>query len=157
MNPELEVWPQMEVTEDGTKIWYNKESRRHREDGPSYETTDGYKEWYISGVNLTEEDFHLYLNQEGWPRLTVNISNHSTEWKNKDGQLHRLDGPAVKGTGTGIGEHWYKNGKRHRTDGPADCHYSHGQFYDPWYIDGVKLNEDEFYAHPECTIKKEQQ
>ena len=39
------------------------------------------------------------------------------EYYNKEGQLHRVDGPAViRENGTQI---WYINGQRHRTDGPA--------------------------------------
>ena len=38
-------------------------------------------------------------------------------WRNKNGELHRLSGPAVI---YNDGEMWwYKHGKRHRDDGPA--------------------------------------
>jgi hypothetical protein len=38
-------------------------------------------------------------------------------WRNKEGLLHRLDGPAVEYT-SGAKE-WFQNGKIHRLDGPA--------------------------------------
>jgi hypothetical protein len=38
-------------------------------------------------------------------------------WKNKNGKLHRLDGPAVDYPDGN--KYWYKNGERHRLDGPA--------------------------------------
>ena len=36
----------------------------------------------------------------------------------KNGELHRLDGPATVFVATG-GEEWYKNGLCHRLNGPA--------------------------------------
>jgi hypothetical protein len=38
-------------------------------------------------------------------------------WRNKDGRLHRLDGPAIH-YNEGL-KMWYKNGRKHRLDGPA--------------------------------------
>jgi hypothetical protein len=50
-------------------------------------------------------------------------------WKNEQGQLHRLDGPAVIRTdGT---QEWYVNGKIHRIDGPAIIRKNGSQY---WYI-----------------------
>jgi hypothetical protein len=41
----------------------------------------------------------------------------TAEWKDKDGRLHRDDGPAViKPDGT---QEWYQHDERHRDDGPA--------------------------------------
>jgi len=48
-------------------------------------------------------------------------------WRNKNGELHRVGGPAVE-HGGGDGKIWYQNGERHRIDGPAFE-----------YIDGSKL------------------
>jgi hypothetical protein len=43
--------------------------------------------------------------------------NGNKSWKNTNGDLHRLDGPAME---TFIGtKAWYQNGKCHRLDGPA--------------------------------------
>ncbi len=53
-------------------------------------------------------------------------------WRNKKGELHRLDGPAMEYPG---GEkEWYQNGKLHRLDGPA-IEYSNG--YKVWYQNAV--------------------
>ena len=38
-------------------------------------------------------------------------------WRNSLGQLHRLDGPAIKYANGA--KSWYQYGKRHRIDGPA--------------------------------------
>jgi len=52
----------------------------------------------------------------------------------EDGELHRLDGPAVENTdGYRV---WYKNGERHRLDGPA---VENTDGYKEWWIDGGKL------------------
>ena len=70
----------------------------------------------------------------------VKVTPNKTEWRNKRGQLHRLDGPAFEGAngdkswcqnnklhrldgpaieGANGSKHWYQNGQRHRLDGPA--------------------------------------
>jgi len=36
---------------------YNKDGQLHREDGPAVEYNDGYKEYWIEGVPLSEEEF----------------------------------------------------------------------------------------------------
>src|SRR5579859_1318803 len=41
---------------------------------------------------------------------------HLTRWYNPDGQLHRVDGPAVVDDGD---KYWYQNDKLHRLGGPA--------------------------------------
>jgi hypothetical protein len=81
-------------------------------------------------------------------------------WKNKEGELHRLDGPAVEypsgkeewyqdgllhrfggpavihDDGT---KEWYQNGKLHRLDGPAlETLNGHKQ----WYVGGKRSRED---------------
>jgi hypothetical protein len=59
----------------------------------------------------------------------------------QNGRLHRDDGPAVEFTNGD--KWWYKNGKLHRIDGPA-IEYFGG--YKLWYIDGVKYSEEKFKA-----------
>ena len=39
------------------------------------------------------------------------------EWRNEEGEIHRLDGPAIEwADGT---KEWWAHGKYHRLDGPA--------------------------------------
>lgn len=91
------------------------------------------------------------------------------EW-NKNGEIHRDDGPAVEkedgskywykygtphrndGPATEFSngsQLWFKDGNRHREDGPA-LHYSNG--YQEWWIDGIQYTKQEFKAF---KIKKE--
>ena len=87
-------------------------------------------------------------------------------WKNKDGKLHRLDGPAVEclngykawyknglrhrldGPARELesgARHWYQNGELHRLDGPA-VEYNDGDKY--WYKNGCYFkNKDIFFNH----------
>ena len=53
-------------------------------------------------------------------------------WRNKEGELHRIDGPAIE-YGDGDKE-WYKMGKLHRIDGHA-VEWSSGRR--DWYQNGV--------------------
>jgi len=47
----------VQVYSNGSKSWYLND-KRHCEHGPSIEWADGYKEWWIKGVQLTEEQFN---------------------------------------------------------------------------------------------------
>jgi hypothetical protein len=61
------------------------------------------------------------------------------EWKNKDGLLHREDGPAIEyADGTKV---WYLNGEFHREDGPT-IEYVSG--HKEWYLNGKQITEQEF-------------
>jgi len=47
----------------------------------------------------------------------MTIENGDKVWRNKQGQRHRLDGPAIEcADGT---KYWYQKDQRHRLDGPA--------------------------------------
>ena len=70
----------------------------------------------------------------------VEWSNGGKVWY-KDGELHRLDGPAVE-FANGRKE-WWKDGKLHRLDGPA---YEGVDGTKAWFKDGKYLTESEFNA-----------
>ena len=63
--------------------------------------------------------------------------NKMMEYRDKDGELHREDGPAViwpDGT-----RHWYWHGKPHRGDGPAKIRSDGKQ---EWYWHGERHRDD---------------
>ena len=69
---------------------------------------------------VLENGFQQWRNSDGLlHRLdgpAVIRPNGSQEWR-QDGRLHRLDGPAViQADGR---QEWWQDGKRHRLDGPA--------------------------------------
>jgi hypothetical protein len=56
-----------------------------------------------------------------------------------NGQLHRVDGPAVEYTnGT---KWWFLNGQLHRIDGPA---FDDARGTKCWFLHGQELTEEEF-------------
>jgi hypothetical protein len=59
------------------------------------------------------------------------------EWRNSEGQLHRLGGPAREWVNDSC--EWWVNGQRHRTDGPA---IEHASGYRAWYQTGQLHRED---------------
>ena len=68
---------------------------------------------------------------------TVKVFENRTEWYNKNGKLHREDGPAIEYTDGS--KYWYLNGKLHREDGPAiECANGAKR----WYINGFLHRED---------------
>jgi len=56
--PEIE----MKVDFDGTKYW-SLNDKFHREDGPAIEWTDGEKEWWFNGKEVTWQQ--LFRNANG--------------------------------------------------------------------------------------------
>lgn len=48
---------------NGDKEWYFH-GIQHREDGPAFEASNGYREWWTNGEELTEEEFHSYINKK---------------------------------------------------------------------------------------------
>ena len=65
--------------------------------------------------------------------------NGAKVWRNKQGELHRRDGPAFNWFDKSI--HWFVNGKRHRLDGPA-IEYEDG--YRQWHIDGKEYSYEDW-------------
>ena len=68
------------------------------------------------------------------PPTTIDIYGKKY-WRNKNGDLHREDGPAFEG-GLAYRRGWYINGVCHRLDGPAR-EYSDGQRF--WYFNGKHI------------------
>ena len=54
----------VKVFEDGSHVWYLND-KRHREDGPAVEWSDGSKSWWLNGNPLTEEEHRLRRIHEG--------------------------------------------------------------------------------------------
>jgi hypothetical protein len=57
--------------------YMNENGEYHREDGPAYESKDGYKEWIVNGkhhredgpaVEYTDGDDEYYLNDKWYPK-----------------------------------------------------------------------------------------
>ncbi len=92
----------------------------------------------------------------------VTVYKDKTEWRNKEGQFHRTNGPAIEWREGG--KEWFQNGVRHRVDGPA-CEYLNGskswwkdgllhrtngpavenlRGYKEWYIEGIQYSEEGF-------------
>ena len=67
----------------------------------------------------------------------VRVFDDRTEWFNKEGKYHRLDGPAIE-YADGY-KAWFQKGKRHRLDGPAR-EWSDGS--KEWWVEGKKHRID---------------
>ena len=70
-------------------------------------------------------------------------------WKNKEGKLHRLDGPAVDYVDGR--KQWYKNGLRHRLDGPAVEVVN----YKDWWKNGIKFPDKNTFFESLTEEEKE--
>ena len=71
------------------------------------------------------------LVHKGFGQYFQKSPDGSKYWQNKNGQLHRNDGPAV--INADGSKFWYQNGKLHRTDGPA-VQYADGS--KEWWVNG---------------------
>ena len=59
------------------------------------------------------------------------------EWNNAEGQLHRVNGPAV--IYADGDKEWWQNDRLHRTDGPA---IEDADGTKAWYLKGKRLTEE---------------
>ncbi len=118
------------------------------------------------------EEFHAKQapNQASSGSMTIDI-NGNQDWRDSEGQLHRIDGPAFVCSSC---KYWYKHGKFHREDGPA-MEYADGgkqwwlndklhRMYGPaieradgseeWWVYGKHLSEEEFNADLSAIIER---
>ena len=80
---------------------------------------------------------------------TMTIESGHKVWRNKQGQLHRLDGPAIESAdGT---KEWYQKGQRHRLDGPA-IEYADGT--KEWWIEGKRCCAAVCFREGQTTRKQ---
>ena len=94
-------------------------------------TTDSEIFLKINGKFLSLKD----SSTESQPECVVSPNGDKRWYLN--GQLHRVDGPAIeRANGT---REWWLNDKRHRTDGPAIERAG----YKSWWLNGKKLNPEE--------------
>ena len=58
---------------DNEKFWF-KNGLWHREDGPSYECADGYKEWWLNDMRYnSEQDYKIALRKLKLERVLKQI------------------------------------------------------------------------------------
>lgn len=67
-------------------------------------------------------------------------------WRNKQGQRHRTDGPAYIDPNGSVS--WWIDGKLHRTDGPAIIYVDGSE---SWWVDGNLYPFIEWCAFSTCT------
>lgn len=62
----------VEVYSSGNRYWYQND-KLHRHDGPAVEFADGYRAWWIDGVQLTEKEFNQQTQKPTCENKTVVI------------------------------------------------------------------------------------
>jgi hypothetical protein len=85
---------------------------------------------FLSGVTICLTN-HCIPSKGITPQVGRHIDADGTQRWHVDGQLHRLDGPAVI-YADGLQE-WYVDGQLHRLDGPAVIYADGSQ---EWHVDG---------------------
>ena len=94
------------------------------------------EEWRLEKGNKVWRNKEGDLHREDGP--AIEYANGRKEWWFKN-DLHRINGPAIE-FASGRKE-WYLNGRCHREDGPAiEC--PDGDKF--WYIEGDQLTEEAF-------------
>jgi hypothetical protein len=87
----------VQVLDNSARYWHLN-GKRHREDGPAVECTDGTREWYLNG-DLHREDGPACEYPDG------------TRWWYLNGKRHREDGPAIEYSDGR--RWWYLNGEEY--------------------------------------------
>lgn len=129
------------------KLWY-KHGMKHRDgDRPAYVDIYGKKIWYKNGLVHRDGDQPACIDHEQpFPNGTV----YMTKTWYQNGDMHRdNDEPAVIRWRDGeiYYQEWRKNGQLHRVDGPATIETSTFQntrtVHKNWYLNGVEHTEQE--------------
>ena len=76
--------------------------------------------------------------------------NGDKYWRNKEGKLHRIDGPAIEHRNGN--KAWYQMGLKHRIDGPA-IEFNSGVKH--WYQNGVLHRTKEAFFEALSDEEKE--
>jgi hypothetical protein len=116
-----------QITENGTKRWYNADDKFHRDGGPAAEWPNGDKYWFQHGK----------LHRDDGPALVW--ANGTKSWY-QHGSRHRDDGPAYEHADGA--KAWYQHGKLHRDDGPA-VEYANGEDNE-WRLNNNILSFEEW-------------
>lgn len=91
-----EIIQNLNIDKMYSKLYFNKERKLHKDDGPAVIFKHGNKYWFKNGE----------LHRENGP--AVETEDGRQEWY-QNGKLHREDGPAfILANGA---QYWYKNGK----------------------------------------------
>ena len=93
---------------------------------------DSYDE-LIESLTLEKSVFENVNPKWGWNNLSNRVKVSGCEYRNAQGQRHRLFGPAFINPAFNT-EKWYKNGVYHRIGGPAITHNLNFS----WYKDGER-------------------
>lgn len=96
--------------------------------------------WHLR--NLDGEWDYVYRNKEGnkhrlYGPAYISERYDIEEWF-KDGEYHRIDGPAIRHKNN---EYWFRDGKKHRLDGPAVITGGGPKQY---WIEGQQLSPKEY-------------
>lgn len=98
---------------NGTMEWFLN-GKRHNAKGAAVVFPDKTEEHWLEGVPqmLCKSSKERHLLLEG----NIKESEHAISFSNREGSVHRDNGPAVIVMGE---QSWFRNGQRHRDDGPA--------------------------------------
>ena len=148
--------PAIEYT-DGYKRWYIdnveysygnwKKEVEHRKNLADIHSKGSEDSGLNIGALNEQEEKEGDVSPDGESTLSVD-SDGDKIWRNKQGQVHRRDGPAAEWT-DGY-KAWYVNDKRHRLVGPA-IEWPNGNKL--WYIDGKQYSYEDWKKEVEHRKK----
>jgi hypothetical protein len=87
-------------------------------------------------VFYTEEEV---IDTDGQILTKTTYKSGNVEYRNTEGQLHRIGGPAL--IYPDDTRSYWVNGKGHRTDGPAIIWWNG---YQQYYVDDIEYTQDEY-------------
>ena len=108
------------VYNNGDVTYRNSNGELHRTDDPAIEYANGDRQWYINGYRVARMfGGHVVIFTKGEliTLMKQSIIDNRVEYRNSNGQLHRIDATACEWDDGA--KWWYNNGQLHRTDGPA--------------------------------------
>lgn len=80
------------IYKSGRQEWWQN-GVKHRTGGPAVMQT-GYQEYYIWGKKISQSEYYSIQNNNKY--IANDNNNHfSSTYKNSNGEIHRIDGPAI--------------------------------------------------------------
>ena len=145
----------VETSKTSKRYYYNRRLHRPENEGPAVEMANGDKEWWFYGNQITEQELNLrgkknisfsneiFSNKSSSNESTMTIDKYrNKKWKNRQGYLHRKEGPAIECANGD--KWWYVDGQRHRDDGPA-VERANGD--KEWWFYGNQITKQELTKH----------
>ena len=136
----------------GNLVWYKTTGMSavyHNLYGPAFIDPNGGTDYYIDDKNMKPAEYWNHKDVKkanDGSQMTLDHQNKEILWKIIGGERHNINGPAIKSWNNQL-EEWYVNGNLHRLDGPA---LTTAGGTKQFYVNGELFHKSaDYWKHPD--------